>query len=237
MLALMRCLVVDDDPLVCELIESFLARVEGVEYSLQASDGVTALSLLSGGSIDAAFVDLNLPGMDGESLLRALPRSLPVVVISASEHFAARSYEFEVTDYLVKPIAFPRFMQALRRVQEKLGAPPPKLANTDEGGDNLIFVKDGTRIVPIDLTKLLMIKAESNYSQFITDEGTTMSLISMKRLEEILPSHFVRVHRSFLVNCRRITKIEDGSVHSGKHVAPISQGQRDELLMRLRVIN
>jgi two-component system LytT family response regulator len=233
----MRCLVVDDDPLVCELMESFLARVEGVEFSLQASDGVTALSLLTAGGIDTAFIDLNLPGLDGESLLRALPRSLPVVVISASDHFAARSYEFEVTDYLLKPITFPRFMQALRRVQERLGAPPPKLALSNEAMEQTIFVKDGTRIVPIDLTKLLMIKAESNYSQFITDEGSTLSLISMKRLEEILPANFVRVHRSYLVNCRRITKIEDGSVHLGKAVAPISQGQREELLMRLRVIN
>ncbi len=143
----MRCLVVDDDPLVCELLESFLARVEGVEFSLQAADGVTALSLLTGGGIDAAFIDLHLPGMDGESLLRALPRSLPVVVISASDHFAARSYEFEVTDYLLKPIAFPRFMQALRRVQERLGAPPPRLMLGNEVSDQTIFVKDGTKLV------------------------------------------------------------------------------------------
>ncbi len=233
----MRCLVVDDDPLVCELLESFLARVEGVEFSLQAADGVSALSLLTGGGIDAAFIDLGLPGMDGESLLRALPRSLPVVIISASEHFALRSYEFEVMDYLLKPIAFPRFLQALRRVQEKLGAPPPQLASRGEGLDGTIFVKDSTRIVPVDLTKLLMIKAESNYVQFIMEDSSVLSLISMKRLEEILPDHFVRVHRSYLVNCRRITKIEDGSVHCGKYAAPISQGQREELLLRLRVIN
>jgi two-component system LytT family response regulator len=233
----MRCLVVDDDPLVCELLESFLARVEGVEFSLQAADGVTALSLLTGGGIDVAFIDLHLPGMDGESLLRALPRSLPVVVISASDHFAARSYEFEVTDYLLKPIAFPRFMQALRRVQERLGAPPPRLMLGNEVSDQTIFVKDGTKIVSIDLTKLLMIKAESNYCQFITDDAAVLSLISMKRLEELLPSYFVRVHRSYLVNCRRITKIEDGSVHAGRAVAPVSQAQREELLMRLQVIN
>ena len=100
----MRCLVVDDDPLVCETVESFLNRIDGVEFCLKAGDGVTALSLLSSGGIDAAFLDLELPGLDGVSLIESLPESLPAVVISASESFGARSYEFNVVDYLVKPL-------------------------------------------------------------------------------------------------------------------------------------
>jgi len=241
----MRCLVVDDDPLVCETVESFLGRIEGVDYCLQAGDGVTALQLLSGGGIDAAFLDLQLPGLDGVSLLASLPRELPVVIISASEEFGARSYAFNVVDYLVKPLEFPRFYQAVLRLKER--RVPPRLADGEEPSVSAsqrpmtagreLFVKDGPRIVRIELDKLQILRAESNYVEFITTDSSVLSLISMKRLEEILPEGFIRIHRSYFVNRAHLAKIEEGYVHIGKHRLPISQGYKDELLKRLRIIN
>ena len=100
-----------------------------------------------------------------------------------------------------------------------------------------LFVKDGTRIVRIELEKLQILRAESNYVEFITTESSVLSLISMKRLEEILPDDFIRIHRSFFVNRAHLAKIEEGYVHVGKHKLPISQGYKDELLKRLRIIN
>lgn len=241
----MRFLVVDDDPLVCETVESFLGRIEGVDYCLKAGDGVTALSLLSGGGIDAAFLDLQLPGLDGISLIASLPRDLPLVIISASEEFGARSYAFNVVDYLVKPLEFPRFLQAVQRLKDR--RIPPRPADGEESSVSAsqrpmaagreLFVKDGTRIVRIELEKLQILRAESNYVEFISTDSSVLSLISMKRLEEILPEDFIRIHRSYFVNRAHLAKIEEGSVHVGKHRLPISQGYKDELLKRLRIIN
>jgi response regulator of citrate/malate metabolism len=125
----MKCLVVDDDPLVCATVEQFLGRIEGIEYCLQANDGLIALNLLSADKFDLVFLDLQMPGLDGESLLRALPREVPVVVISASPDFGAKSYEFNVVDYLVKPLEFTRFFrQSPRHVSASpRGRQPPRL--------------------------------------------------------------------------------------------------------------
>lgn len=231
----MKCLVADDDPLVCATVEQFLSRIEGVEFCLQANDGLTALNLLSASEFDLVFLDLQMPGLDGESLLRALPRTVPVVVISASTEFGAKSYEFNVADYLVKPLEYARFFQAVQKARERRGI---AAAAAPAGSvQNEIFVKDGTRIVKIDLRRVLFVKAEANYVSFVTEEHSFMSLMSMKKVEEILPPDFIRAHRSYIVNKSRIVRIEDGQVIVGKQKVPISQSHREELMKRLNVVN
>ena len=235
----MKCLVADDDPLVCATVEEFLSRIEGIEFCLQAHDGVTALNLISTGGFDAVFLDLQMPGLDGESLLRAMPKGIPVVVISASTEFGARSYDFDIADYLVKPLEFPRFFQAVKKVRERMqrekptetpAAPAPS-AEAEE-----IFIKDGTRIRRLDLKRLLFVKAESNYVDFVTADQSVLTLMSMKKAEEMLPPDFIRIHRSYLVNKNQITRIEDGCVFVGKHKLPISQSYRDDLIARLKIV-
>jgi len=230
----LRCLVADDDPLVCETVESHLQKAGGTEFCLKANDGLTALNLLSAGEFDLIFLDLHMPGLDGESLLRAMPRGLPVIVISASTEFAAQSYEFDVVDYLVKPLEFTRFCQALHKARQRIAAKSGGAAGKPE---EEIFVKDGTRVQKVDLRRLLLIKAEANYVDFIMEEQSVMSLMSMKRLEELLPDHFIRIHRSYMVNRNRISRIEDGHVVIGKHRVPIGDSYREEFLRRLKVAN
>ncbi len=227
----MKCLVADDDPLVCATVEEYLSRIDDVEFCVHANDGLTALNLLTTGGFDLVFLDLQMPGLDGKSLLQALPRSIPVVIVSASEDFGAQSYEFDVVDYLVKPIGFARFFQAVQKVRDRrnrTGIAGPK--------SNEVFVKEGTRILKVALDTVLYIKAEASYVEFVTDTKSFLSLMSMKKLEELLPADFVRVHRSFIVPKSRITKIEDGQVVVGQHRIPISQSYRDELMRRLNIL-
>jgi DNA-binding LytR/AlgR family response regulator len=233
----MRYLIADDDPLVCETVESFLSRLEDTTFCLVAGDGLTALQLLTAGGIDAVFLDLDLPGLDGASVLKALVGDIPVVVISASPDFGAASYEFRVTDYLLKPLTFPRFVQAVGRLREARSARHPAtgagVAPATAMDTKDLFVKEGTRIVRVPLSQLLLVKAEANYVEFTLTEGTVMSLMSMKKLEEILPPDFVRAHRSYMVNWRKISRIEDGVAIIGKHRVPLGDSYRDGLLARL----
>jgi len=231
----MRYLVADDDPLVCETVESYLARFDDTEYCLKTGDGLSALQLLTEGSLDAAFLDVAMPGLDGAGVLQALSSTrLPVVVISASPDFAARSYEFRVTDYLLKPLEFPRFAQAVSRIREQHPARDPDPAARVVSSD--IFVKDGTRLIRIALDTVLFIRAEANYVEFVHDGGTTLSLITLKRVEELLPEGFVRIHRSWIVNWRRIHRIEDNNVIIGTHRIPVSDSFRESLLKALPVL-
>ena len=233
----MRYLIADDDPLVCETVESFLSRLEDTTFCLVAGDGLTALQLLTAGGIDAVFLDLDLPGLDGASVLKALAGDIPVVVISASADFGAASYEFRVADYLLKPLTFPRFVQAVGRLREARSARHPAAGTAVSPAAAMdtrdLFVKEGTRIVRVPLSQLLLVKAEANYVEFILTEGSVMSLMSMKKLEEILPADFVRAHRSYMVNWRKISRIEDGVAIIGKHRVPLGDSYRDGLLARL----
>ena len=231
----MRYLIADDDPLVCETVESFLARLGDTAFSVVASDGLSALQLLTAGGFDAAFLDLDLPGLDGPSVLKALAGDVPVVVISASAAFGAASYEFRVADYLLKPLSFPRFVQAVARLREVRAArsqPPlaPAVASLDARD---LFVKEGSKIVRIPLSQLLLIKAESNYVEFVLAEGSVTSLMSLKKLEELLPADFARIHRSYMVNWRKIARIEEGVALVGKHRVPLGESYREALLARL----
>ena len=236
----MRYLIADDDPLVCETVESFLSRLEDTTFCLVAGDGLTALQLLTAGGIDAVFLDLDLPGLDGPSVLKALAGDIPVVVISASAEFGAASYEFRVADYLLKPLTFPRFAQAVTRLREaragRSGAVPAPAAPAGAVDARDLFVKEGTKIVRVPLSQLLLVKAEANYVEFVLTEGSVMSLMSMKKLEETLPQDFVRAHRSYMVNWRKISRIEDGVAVIGKHRVPVGESYREGLLARLPMI-
>ena len=231
----MKCLIVDDDPLSCEMVESFLARLGAAEGMVRAGDGLTALQLAATNAFDLVFLDLELPGVDGETLLKALPARAAVIVISAHTGFGARSYEYGVVDYLVKPLAFERFVAALARARARLGAAVPDPAVTASRTE--IFLKDGTDIVRVALADLLYVKAEANYSLFVTPRRSVMSLVSIKRLESILPEQeFPRVHRSYIVNRRHIDRIEDGTILIGEHRIPVGDRFKPQLTQTLGVI-
>ena len=226
----MKFLVADDDPLVCETMESYLLRLEDTQFCLKASDGLSALRLISAGGIDAVFLDLEMPGLDGESVLRAMTSSVPVVVISASAGFAARSYEFRVTDYLLKPLEFPRVVQAVERIRERLASTKDAEPIGTNGSANEIFVKSGTRLVRLKLDQVLFLKAEGNYVEFVLEKGNVLCLMTMKRVEEIMPDGYIRAHRSYMVNWRKILKIEDNTLFIGPHRVPLGDAYRDALL-------
>ena len=232
----MKFLVADDDPLVCETMESYLLRLEDTNFCLKANDGLSALRLISAGGIDAVFLDLEMPGLDGESVMRAMGGTIPVVVISASPDFAAKSYEFRVTDYLLKPLEFPRVVQAVERIREKLNGSKSVTPASAEGSAKEIFVKSGTRLVRLKLDEVFLLKAEGNYVEFILEKGTVLCLMTMKRVEEIMPDDFVRAHRSYMVNWRKISKIEENMLFIGPHRVPLSEAYRDGLLSRLPLI-
>ena len=230
---LMKCLVVDDDPLTCDTVESFLQRIGGIDYCLKVNDGATALHLLAAETFDAVFLDLQLPGMDGVSLLKALPGHAPVVVISASSDFGAESYGFDVIDYLVKPLEFSRFAKAVMKVKQRPAATP-----SSPEPEPALFLRDGGVIQRIELSKLVYVEAQSNYASFVFDDDKAiMSLLSLRKLQDMLPSHFIRVHRSYIVNETRIQHIEGNQVNLGRVKLPIGQSYRASLFKKLKVVN
>ncbi|MES2731768.1 MAG: LytTR family DNA-binding domain-containing protein [Bacteroidota bacterium] len=234
----MKCLIVDDDPLVCDMISHFVSKVDFLEYSIQCQNGVDALNLLALEDFDMVFLDIEMPEITGMDLLKNIKDSIPVIVITSTPDFALESYNYHVVDYLLKPITYARFYQAVQKVRQRsasVSKPAPVKPKSTLLKEE-IFIKDGHDFVKLVLNEVLYLEAMSNYVSFKTSAKTYLSLSSMQKMEENLPENFVRIHRSYIVNIHKIDKIEATNVIVGDKYLPISGSYREKLLQRLNLL-
>ncbi len=228
----LRCLVIDDDPLIGDLIKHFCSKTDKVDFCIHAESATDGLKLLSAGGLDLIFLDYNLPDMKGQEFLELMQIQLPVIMVTSESEFAAKSYEYkQVVDFLVKPLSFDRFIKALGRIDNSV----PDTSKLKKEEKN-IFIKDGIKLVRINFDEVLYIKSEGNYANFVQEKTQTMNLISMKELEEKLPAEFVRVHRSYIVNIKKIQMIlQDDLVIKDKEI-PIGEKYKTELMSRIQAL-
>ncbi|QHT69358.1 response regulator transcription factor [Rhodocytophaga rosea] len=227
----MKCLIIDDDPLVCDMLSHFVSKVDFLEYSIQCQSGTDALNLLAVESFDLVFLDIDMPEVTGMELIKNINPSIPVIIITSSSEFALESYNYHVIDYLLKPVNYARFYKAVQKAYQI-----KKSKADSKPGIEEIFIKDGHNLVKLNLKEVLYIEAVSNYVSFKTATKTYLSLMSMQKLEESLPDNFMRIHRSYMVNIQKIDKIEAGTLFIGDKPLPISNSYKDKLLQKLNLL-
>lgn len=204
----LRCIVIDDDPLICDLIQHFCSKVSSVEYCIACENAMDGLNLLTSQTFDILFLDYNMPDIDGKSLLEMKRDNAYVVMITSHETFAVESYNYpQIVDFIVKPISFERFYRAVERV-ERLINPKSMVKELPK----TLFVKDGNKLVQIHLEQLHYIKSESNYVMLHLEHKKIMSLITLKELAEKLPPNFIRIHRSYIVNLKHLDSISPDEI-------------------------
>ncbi len=223
----LKCLVIDDDPLICDLIQHFCSKVSQIDFCLASNNALDGLSILTSQPFDLLFLDYNLPDLTGKSLLERKPSGTLVVMITSEKEFAVASYNYkDIVDFIVKPIPFDRFFQAVERVIEVKNDNVP-----DEGvAAKSIFVKDGNKLVQLYFNQIYFIKSESNYVIFQLGKKQIMSLISLKELLTKLPNNFVRTHRSYIVNVHKIDYIASEEVSIDQKQLPIGQKYKETLM-------
>jgi DNA-binding LytR/AlgR family response regulator len=222
----MRLLIADDDPLISDQLAHFAKKL-GAETRV-VPDGAQALALLKSDPPDALVLDLHMPGLSGPELLAAVGDRVPAIIVSGDASFAVESYRFRVLDYLLKPVSFDAFARALRKVES-----PETPASANE---QVVFVRSGTEIARVDLREVRFVKSESNYVRFTLAEKEVTTLMNMRDLEQKLPSSFVRVHRSFIVNMDHVDRLDSNDIKVGRTLVPVSDSYRDELLGRLKLL-
>ena len=194
----LKCLVIDDDPLICDLIQHFSSKVSSVEYCIASENALDGLNLLTSQAFDVLFLDYNMPDIDGKSLLEMKRDDAYVVMITSHENFAVESYNYpQIVDFIVKPISFDRFYRAIKRIENL-----SRQVDSSTDYPETLFVKDGKKLVQVHLEQLQYIKSESNYVMLHMEDKKIMSLITMKELESKLPPNFIRIHRSYIVNLK-----------------------------------
>ncbi|GEM_PF-1298959 len=225
----MRILIADDDPLSADLLRAHCLRLDPAAQVVHATDGAQALALVRDATAwDFLLLDLNMPQMDGRTLLEAIGERVPVIIVTGDPAFALDAYRYHVRDYLVKPVTFERFASAWRALER-----PAVLRKTAPAPGNIVFVRSGSDIVQVDLAEVRYVKSESNYVRFVLDGRDVTSLMNMKDLEQKLPGTFARVHRSYIVNLRHIEKLDTNDIKVGRDLIPVSGTYRQSLLAQL----
>lgn len=228
-----KSLVIDDDPLIGDLIKHFCTKSGLVDYCILSPTASDGLRLLAGGDINLIFLDYNLPDMNGQAFLELKKSNIPVIMVTSNPEFAVRSYEYtDVVDFLPKPLSYDRFLKALHRVNPAVVAEP----TPTQTAQDTFYAKDGNKNVRIKLSEVLYIKSEDNYVSFVLPDSQTLSLYSLKDLESKLPRSFKRVHRSYIVNMEKIDFITADEISIRDRKIPIGEKYKEDLEKSLNTL-
>ena len=234
-LASLRCLVVDDDPLSVQVVLNCIANTPFLTSEGSFTNPVEAAEALRTRPVDLLFLDVEMPLLSGIDLLRTLQHPPLVVLITSSKDYAVQAFEQAVVDYLVKPVSYPRFLQAAQKALKMAQRPPTAGADAIEAPDaDFTFVKVDSKLVRVAFDDVRYVEALGDYVHIVTGQSKLIVYSTMKAVEEKFPAgRFVRVHRSFIVNVNHIQALEDNAVVVEKKHISVGQTYLRDVLQRL----
>ncbi len=228
---MIRCLVVDDEPLALDILEDYIKKTPFLELVKTTTSAIEGLSLVQNDSIDLVFLDVQMPELTGLQFLKIMNGKCDVILTTAYPQYALDGYDLNVTDYLLKPIAFDRFYKAVQKVLPHHTNNPASLTpetTSNTANNDFIFVKTEYKIQKIYLNDILYIEGLKDYISIFTKEERIITLQNMKKMEEVLPSgRFVRVHKSYIIALDKIDSIERSRIQILEKTIPIGDTYRD----------
>ena len=229
-----KCLIVDDEDLALDVIEEYINRIEYLQLEGKCKSAVEALSILNSKQIDLLFLDIQMPGLTGIQLLRNISNPPTVIFTTAYSEFALEGFELEALDYLIKPIPFGRFINAVNRYfklkKHEFRIPEKKEQNATE--NPFVFVKSEKKMVKVFLHEILYIESQRNYvSIYLENNREVVTLNTISNIEEKLPeSSFLRVHRSFIIAIDKIESYTTTIIGINSQQVPIGRNYKNMVM-------
>lgn len=221
------CIIIEDEPLALEKTKDFVNKVPFLYLSATFDNALTGLTYLNNNKVDLLFLDINMDELSGIELLESSTITSQVIITTAYQEYALKGYELKITDYLLKPFTFNRFLQAVNKAQENLSQ--RSVAKTVD----FIFVKTENRLEKIMINDIFYIEGMRDYLRIHTAGKKIMTLQSFNDLEKLIPAHLVcRVHKSYMVAINKIESIERGRIKIANQLIPISDTYK-ELFLQL----
>ncbi len=230
----MNCIIVDDDEMIRIDLEKKISGKPMLNLIGSFSSALDASEIIMKEKIDLIFLDIMMPEMTGIQFLKSLSSNHPqIIFITSEKQFAAEAFEYEVTDFIVKPVSDERFFKAVLRASANHNA-----SISSRESSKYIFVKVNGNFVKIDLSQILYIEALADYVTINTTDARYTTHLTMKTIEESLSaSTFARVHNSFIVNLEKISQVEDNMVVIEKKLIPVSRARLKPLMKRLNLLS
>lgn len=222
------CLIVDDEPLSRDVLKKYIGELKDLQLVASTCSAAEATLELNRTRVDILFLDISMPGISGISFARSLKNSPLIIFTTAFPEYAVEGFELDATDYLVKPFSFERFLKAVNRALERLREDKP-----DAGDGGKILVKADKKLYALKFSEILFLEGQGDYIRLRTGKFNLVIHDTIKNFLTSLPEQqFMRIHKSYVVNLKRIEYVEGNQVRIGDYDLPVSPAQRDELLSR-----
>lgn len=229
-----NCIAIDDEPLALSKLEGFIRKVPDLTLIHTFDNAIEAIGWLKENKTDLIFLDIQMEQLTGIQFLEAIGAKSRVVLTTAYDQYALKGYELNVTDYLLKPFSFQRFLQAVNKVMEYYSQKTESNI-TNSKSESFIFVKTEYRLERVDIDKILYIEGMKDYLRIICTDKKIMTLQSFAGIEENLPANkFCRVHKSFIVAIDKIKSVERGVILIADQRIPISNTHKENFFSKIK---
>jgi DNA-binding LytR/AlgR family response regulator len=233
-----RCIIIDDEPLAIQVIESHLKVIPEIDLLNSYQDPTKAFDVLALGQVDLIFLDIEMPQLSGIELIKVIPASVKVIFTTAYRNYAAESYDLNAVDYLLKPISFSRLYKAINKykVHSNLPIANEKPIETQSKNDHL-YVNSNKKFIKIYFDSIEYVESMKDYVRVFTSDNNTMTKDTIANFEKKLPDSFLRIHRSYIVNSKKITAFTKMDVEIGKKEIPIGASFKEDVMAFLKGTN
>ncbi len=223
-----KCIIIEDEPLATKVLSDYISQVPFLELQASFKDAILATDYLRHHTTDLIFLDIHLPKLKGIAFLKTLGDPPAVIITSAYHQYAVEGFNLNVTDYLLKPIEFERFLMAVTKVKSTQMVRPS--SHESEAPKDFIFLNVQKKKVKIVFAEILFIESQREYIKVVTPKNEYISKMSTHEIEELLPTHlFKRIHRSYIISINQIDSYTAEMVEVKGVSIPIGRGYRDVL--------
>lgn len=221
----LKCIITDDEPIARKGLQSYVERIDFLELVGVCEDAIQLNNQLKSQQADLLFLDIEMPYMTGIELLNSLSNPPKVIITSAYAEYAIKGYDLEVSDFLLKPISFDRFLKAVNKVYDQL------ISSQTPVVQDYLFVKTSLKLEKIRFNDMRFIEGVENYVAIYTSDGKIITHTTLRTiLQKLPPERFVQVHKSYLVNIDKIDSIEGNLLGIGKNKIPLSRTYKETAL-------
>jgi len=229
-----NCIIIEDEPLAREKLEDFINKTDFLKLVNTTSNGIDAIGFIQENPVDVIFLDIRMKKFSGIQFLEAVQNRPKVIITTAYDQYALKSYDYDVCDYLLKPFSFERFLKAVNKAVNEMSL-ENKTDNNSSENIEYIFIKTENRIEKIFLKDILYVEGLKDYLKIVLGSSKILTLLSFNKLLEILPEkQFIRVHKSYVISIDKIQNIERNRIKIDTKLIPISDTYRKEFYAHLK---
>lgn len=232
---MLNCIIIDDEPLAIDLLKDYVSKTQFLELLASFTNPIEAMHFANDNDVDLILLDIQMPELTGIQFMKIMQDKSNFILTTAYDKFALEGYEYDVIDFLLKPITFERFMVAANKAKDRLANLSDSINTESQEPKDYIFVKSEYKIQKVDLSDILYLEGMGDYINVQRSSGKLLTLENIKSFHERLPSsRFLRVHKSYIISLEKIDFIERNRVKIGDKLIPISNTYQKDFWKRVK---